>query len=308
MTESQSNCSPANCSLTVDVEEWFHSHNLKPLIREDDWKHCESRVEWSTMRILEILARRNTPATFFVLGWVAERHPGLVRSIAEAGHEVASHGYGHELVYSLGPRRFRADVCRSKQLLEDIVGHKVRGYRAPCFSIVDWALHIIRELEFEYDASLYPVVHHRYGRIDRGHLCDPISEVVDGLYEAQVSTLRIGRAAFPWGGGGYFRLCPFPIWMGGVRRILRSGAPYVFYIHPWEIDTNRPRIPGLRGVAAFRHNVGLAKCEDRLAGLLKSFGWCTLGDLVDQTKICKSGSQHVHKIHPSVIEVPGCAG
>jgi polysaccharide deacetylase family protein (PEP-CTERM system associated) len=268
------------CALTVDVEDWFHSHNLKDLIQTRDWEDCESRVERTTLRILEILGQSGTRGTFFVLGWIAERYPGLVRRIAEGGHEVASHGYWHELVYSLTPDAFRADVKLAKDILEDILGKPVLGYRAPCFSITDWALPILKDLGHQYDSSFFPVAHDRYGRLEGADPERPICEIIEGFHEVAISRLAVAGVGLPWGGGGYFRLCPYPIWLRGIQRILASGSPYVFYIHPWEIDTRRPRIPGLTGLRAFRHDVGLSRCERRLRSLAGALPWCPVTEIV----------------------------
>lgn len=272
-------------ALSIDVEDWFHSENLKGVIGRDTWDMCPLRVERNTMRMLEILAERKVRATLFVLGWVAERCPQIVRAIAAAGHEVASHGYGHELVYSLRSDQFRADITRSKKFLEDLTSKPVRGYRAPCFSITPWALPILQEVGFDYDSSVVPAIaHDRYGRLDGMEAGMPIVSLRDGFYEASISCVRFGRRGLPWGGGGYFRLMPYPLWTYGVRAILRSGSPYIFYIHPWEIDPGQPRPTGLRGSNAFRQHVNLDRCESRFAALVGAFEWMPLGELIDRWK------------------------
>ena len=193
-------------SLSIDVEDWFHADNVRDVLTRETWESCELRVERNTMRILEILQSSNARATFFVLGWVAEKCPQLVRAIAAAGHEVASHGYGHEHVYSLGPDEFRSDVLRSKQYLEDLTGKAVRGYRAPTFSITDWAIPILQEVGFDYDSSVVPsIAHDRYGRLDGMDAGRPIVSLRDGFYEVCISCIRLGKRGIPWGGGGYFR-------------------------------------------------------------------------------------------------------
>lgn len=282
-TDRSDDAGPA--AMSIDVEDWFHVENLKSVISRAAWDRCELRVERNTMRIMEILDARKVSATFFVLGWVAERCPQLVRNIAAAGHEVASHGYGHELVYALQPGEFRADILRSKHHLEDLIGRPVRGYRAPCFSITDWAMPILQDAGFDYDSSVVPAIaHDRYGRLDGIRAGDAITALREGFYEVSVSCIPVGKRGIPWGGGGYFRLVPYWLWRQGVRAILRSGTPYVFYIHPWEIDPGQPRVEGLDAVSRFRHTVNLQRCERRLTALLDDFGWVPLCEVIDGWK------------------------
>jgi polysaccharide deacetylase family protein (PEP-CTERM system associated) len=272
-------------ALSIDVEDWFHTENLKGAITREAWERCELRVERNTMRMIEILDACDARATFFVLGWVAEKCPHLVRTIAAAGHEVASHGYGHELVYSLRPSEFRSDVVRSKCYLEDLTGKRVRGYRAPCFSITEWAIPILQDEGFEYDSSVVPtIVHDRYGRLNGVHAAKPIVVLRNSFYEVCISCVRLGRRGIPWGGGGYFRLVPYRLWLQGVRMILHAGTPYVFYIHPWEIDPGQPEVAGLDAVSRFRQRVNLPRCEERFAALVEAFAWMPLGDLIDGCK------------------------
>jgi polysaccharide deacetylase family protein (PEP-CTERM system associated) len=278
MTAAVSNSLPA--VMSVDVEEWFHTENLKHVIARDSWVRRSSRVERNVDRLLELMAGHgDVRCTWFILGWVAERRPKVVSRIVEAGHEIASHGFGHELLDELSPEAFRGDVERSKALLEDLAGAPVVGYRAPSFSIKDWALPILRELGFVYDSSLFPTVgHNRYGRLPG--VDEPVVEILPGFFEVSVSSLNVARFPVPWGGGGYFRLLPYRIFRAGVRWILHSGRPYVFYIHPWEIDPDQPRPAGLSGLSRFRHYVGLETCERRLSSLLADFTWTTMADLL----------------------------
>ena len=272
-------------ALSIDVEDWFHTENLKGAIAREAWESCELRVVRNTTRMLEILDMRKARATFFVLGWVAEKCPQLVRAIATLGHEVASHGYGHDLIYSLRPSEFRADVLRSKRYLEDLTGKPVRGYRAPSFSITEWAVSILQEVGFEYDSSVVPTVaHDRYGRLNGMEAGKPIVLLGDGFYEVCISCIRLGKRGLPWGGGGYFRLVPYALWSQGVRAILRSGMPYVFYIHPWEIDPDQPRVSGVKATYGFRQRVNLHRCEERFASLVGAFEWMPLCDLIDGWK------------------------
>jgi polysaccharide deacetylase family protein (PEP-CTERM system associated) len=269
-------------AMSVDVEDWFHTENVQSALAREAWDACELRVERNTMRLLEILDAQYARATFFVLGWVAERCPQLVRTISAAGHEIASHGYGHELVYSLQPDAFRADLLRSKRLLEDLTGNRVFGYRAPCFSITEWAVPILEEVGFRYDSSIYPTVaHDRYGRLPGFDSTQPIVPLGDGLYEVRVSCLRLGACPIPWGGGGYFRLVPLPIWLWGVRSILASRLPYVFYLHPWEIDPGQPRVRGMKATHSFRQRVNLQRCEQRFVTLVSAFQCVPICNLLD---------------------------
>jgi polysaccharide deacetylase family protein (PEP-CTERM system associated) len=275
----------SSAAMSVDVEDWFQVENLKPVIARSTWDSRERRVERNTMRILELLGERRTQATFFILGWVAERHPGLIRRIADGGHEIASHGYGHDLLYNLTEAEFRADIERGKKLLEDTTGYQIRGYRAPSFSITDWAVDILQEMGFEYDSSVFPTVaHDRYGRLSGIDAGRPILELTPNFFEVCISCLPLGNRGLPWGGGGYFRMIPYLPWQAGVRRILGTGAPYVFYIHPWEIDPGQPRVEGLSRINRFRHYLNLGRCEDRFRALVSGFQWTTVSSVLDNWK------------------------
>jgi polysaccharide deacetylase family protein (PEP-CTERM system associated) len=290
--------SPQLTAMSIDVEDWFHAENLQGVIGRSRWADCESRVEMNTMKMLEILDENEARATFFVLGWVAERYPQLVQTISQSGHEIASHGYDHQLVYRQKPAEFRADVQRSKALLEDLTGSPVYGYRAPSFSITDWAIDILQDLGFRYDSSLFPTVaHDRYGKLSAADVDAPISLLKANFYEVTISSLRLGNLGLPWGGGGYFRLLPFRLWCGGVRAILNAGRPYVFYIHPWEIDPEQPQLDKLDAISQFRHRVNLHRCEKRFAAFVAAFDWITLWALLCQHK--HSGSSARAKVPPA---------
>jgi polysaccharide deacetylase family protein (PEP-CTERM system associated) len=267
--------------MSIDVEDWFQVENLKSVIPRDSWEGRELRVERNTRHLLELMDEHDVKATFFVLGWVAERCPQLVRAIGDAGHEVASHGYGHELIYALSRDAFRDDVRRSVELLEDIVGQPVRGYRAPNFSITDWAVDLLQEVGLTYDSSSFPTVaHDRYGRLAGMSAGEPVVEIRPGFTEVCVSCLRLGARGLPWGGGGYFRLIPYPVFRRGVEWILGHGGPYVFYMHPWEIDAGQPRVAGLKASYRFRHYNSLDRCEERFQCLLHDFRWMRMRDLL----------------------------
>jgi polysaccharide deacetylase family protein (PEP-CTERM system associated) len=272
--------------LSVDVEDWFHVENLRAAVPRETWGSLQLRVERNVDRMLELMHEAgDARATFFVLGWVAERCPGIVRRIAGAGHEVASHGYGHELLPALSPAALREDVERSKALLEELASAPVRGYRAPSFSITDWALPVLQEAGFLYDSSVFATVAHgRYGRVSGVGAHDPVVELSTGFFEVGISCVTVGRLALPWGGGGYFRLLPYPVFRQGVAHIRRRRRPYVFYIHPWEIDPGQPHVNGIPLSYRFRHYVGLARCESRLKALLAEFRWSTASELIDWTR------------------------
>jgi polysaccharide deacetylase family protein (PEP-CTERM system associated) len=271
--------------MSIDVEDWFQVENLKAVIPRDTWKTRQLRVERNMDRMLAAMAEKGVRSTCFVLGWIADRCPSLVKRIAAEGHEVASHGYNHEMLDTLSQEKFRADVERSKSLLEDLIGKEVIGYRAPAFSIKDWSIPILEDVGFAYDSSAFPTVaHDRYGRLTGMDAGQPLAELRPGFHEVCVSCLRIGSRGLPWGGGGYFRLIPYPIFRRGVQRILRTGQPYVFYIHPWEIDPGQPRVEGVARSYRFRHYVGLESCERRFGLLLGDFRWSTMAELVEAWK------------------------
>lgn len=259
--------------LSFDVEEWFHAHNLRPAVSPSQWDRRESRVVETTTAILDILDRHDTEATFFVLGWVADRHPELVGRIADRGHEVASHGYDHELLYDKTPEEVRQDVERSLRTLEGIVDGPVRGYRAPSFSVVDWALDVLRDLGIEYDSSSYAVAgHDRYGSLSLEADASETFVDVDGLTEVRLAQLSLGPLSIPWSGGGYFRFIPYPVFERGVRRVGRD-RDFVFYLHPWELDSEIPRVDGLPATNRLRHYTNLSKTAGRLDALIEAFDW-----------------------------------
>lgn len=280
-TATASAAVPPTAVMSIDVEDWFQVENLSAAVGRDTWDVRPLRVEQNMDRMLALLAATGVRCTCFVLGWIAERCPSLVRRIAAEGHEIASHGYGHDLLGRLTPDEFRADVTRSKELLEDLTGAEVAGYRAPAFSITDWAIPILQEAGYRYDSSAFPAAHHdRYGRLSGVGADEAVVELSPGFHEICVSCLDVGSSPVPWGGGGYFRLIPYPVFRSGVRRVVRTRPPYVFYIHPWEIDPGQPRIDGVRAGYRFRHYVGLDRCEQRFASLLRDVRWSTMADVL----------------------------
>ena len=266
-----------NNAMSIDVEDWFQVENLRSVYPRSKWDEQELRVRVGTERALQILADGEARATFFVLGWIAERCPDLVRCIHAAGHEIASHGYNHDLVYDLGPDGFREDVTRSKQLLEDITGAEVVGYRAPNFSITRdslWAPEILAELGFLYDSSVYPMLYHdRYGLDDYG--LQPFDWPC-GLREVPMAVARYGKASLPVSGGGYFRLFPYRLTRAGLRRINQQNKRFTFYLHPWELDPDQPRENRVRASHRFRHYVNLSTTAKKLTRLVADFRFDTV--------------------------------
>jgi polysaccharide deacetylase family protein (PEP-CTERM system associated) len=270
-------------AMTVDVEDYFHVSAFDRTVSRDSWASRESRVERNTNLLLERFERAGLTATFFVLGWVAERHKDLVKRIASLGHELASHGYAHRLVYDQTPAEFREDVRRSRQILEDIVGVKVAGYRAPSFSITErslWALDVLIGEGFDYDASIYPIRHDRYGIPAAPRFVHQIQRKQGAIWEVPGSTVQLGQMNLPIGGGGYFRLLPYWWTRNGIRRVnRRESKPAVFYIHPWEIDVDQPRLPA-SWLSRFRHYRNLDRTDSRLQQLLADFQFGPVRDLL----------------------------
>lgn len=255
--------------LTFDVEDWFQVENFKEHISYSSWASQELRVEKNTLELLDLLSDAPTQvkATFFVLGWIAERCPGLIREIHQRGHEVASHGVNHHLCYNLEPEELRRDLVKSKIILEDITGSEVFGYRAPSFSITDDVLKIVGEAGYLYDSSYNSYQGHgRYGALNslKKEKGLPIYSVTSSFYEIPVSNLVIGTKVIPWGGGGYFRLLPSHIYRAGVKHILKKTGCYTFYLHPWEIDPDQPRVTEARSSFRFRHYVNLSTTKIKL--------------------------------------------
>lgn len=280
---------PLRNLLTVDVEDYFHASGLEEGRPRINWRELPGRVEYTTRRLLGILSEAGCRATFFVLGWVAARHPGLVREIHEGGHEVASHGWGHRMVTRDGPAEFRADVERSRKFLEDIVGAPVYGYRAPSFTITPrtaWALRVLEDVGFRYDSSVFPIRRHRYGDpgSPRGiHWILPPGMEGRGLLEVPLTTVRILGRNVPVAGGGYLRA--FPLWFTrwAIRRINDADdIPAVVYLHPWEIDPDQPRLPASPG-NRFRHYLNLHRTESRLRQLLEEFRFEAVVDALETT-------------------------
>ena len=277
-------------ALTVDVEEYFHAHAYEDAIARADWDRLAGRVVPNTHRLLELLRAHRTRATFFVLGWVADRHPDLVRAIAADGHEIASHGYGHELVYRQTAAEFADDVARSLGAIRAALGRDgdALGYRAPGFSLTDgsrWALDVLRAHGVRYDSSVQPIAaaggaRHRGGkRIGLAGIGRFPVRLPQGLWEFPVSTVRLAGRNWPVAGGGWFRLLPLSVTRRAIARINAEGHPAIVYLHPWELDPDEPHVPGCSRLSAFRHRVNLHRTADRLDRLLATGEFGPLRDV-----------------------------
>jgi polysaccharide deacetylase family protein (PEP-CTERM system associated) len=263
-------------AMTIDVEDYFQVSAFAPYIPRESWASRVCRVESNIDRILALLDEKEVKATFFTLGWIAERHAGMVRRIVAGGHELASHGWGHQRVTDQASHEFREDVVRSKALLEDIGGQAVLGYRAPSFSIGRhnlWALDVLEESGYRYSSSIYPIRHDHYGMPEAPRFpYHPRPQ--HGLLVVPITTLQLFQRNFPAGGGGYFRLWPYPVSRWLLQRLNhREGRSAIFYFHPWEIDPGQPRQPGIGMKTRFRHYYNLDRMEGRIRALTRDFQW-----------------------------------
>jgi len=262
--------------FSIDLEYWFCVQNLSGAIPRDEWDRCESRVERNTLLLLELLAHHQVEATFFVLGWVAERHPDLVREVERRGHEIATHGYSHRLLTSLQPEEFRADLGRSLEVLARCSSRPVRGFRAPSFSVTRktwWALDILRANGIQYDSSIFPVgFHPDYGIPDA-----PLNahRLPEGIFELPMSCAEVFGRKVPCSGGGYFRLFPYAVTRALMRRCNQQGRSVIFYLHPWEVDPEQPRVE-LPALKRFRHYNNLDRTAERLERLLGDFQFTSI--------------------------------
>lgn len=276
MTDAPALNAPALNAMSVDVEDWFQVQAFANTIPRADWDTLDRRVEANTDRVLAQFAAADVKATFFTLGWVAERHPALVRRIVAAGHELASHGFGHELVHAIGREKFRADISRAKAVLEDVGGEAVVGYRAPTFSIgprsTPWAHAVLAECGYRYSSSIFPVRHDLYGAPDAPRGAHRPHD--DGVVELPMTTVQVLGRNLPCAGGGWFRLVPYAAFRAGLRRVnqveRRAG---MFYFHPWEVDPQQPRVDAATRLSRFRHYTGIATMAGRVDRLLRDFHW-----------------------------------
>ena len=283
---------PVVNAMSIDVEDYFHVSVFDGIVPRSEWDRMESRVVSNTERLLEIFDEFDVRSTFFVLGWVAERHPDLVKLLARRGHEIASHGYAHRLIYDQTPAAFREDVRRARRLLEDISGQRVIGYRAPSYSITPkslWAIDVLIEEGYEYDSSIFPIRHDRYGIPVSDRKPYLIERRAGSIVEVPGSTTELGPLNLPVAGGGYFRILPYWWTRWGIARVnRRESRAAVFYLHPWEIDPEQPRLSAGR-LGRFRHYRNLHQTESRLRQLLTDFRFDTMQAIVADARTAAPG-------------------
>ncbi len=275
--------SPLRNALSVDVEDWFQVGAFERVINKGDWAGLESRVARNTDAVLDLFARAGVKATFFTLGWVAERAPAQMRRIVAEGHEIASHGWDHDRVFTMDAERFRADLRRARSVIEDAVGVAVTGYRAPSFSIdtrTPWAHRVLAEEGYAYSSSVAPVRHDHYGWPESPRFAwRPVAD--SGLIELPVTTARVGGRTLAAGGGGFFRLLPYRFSRWAIKQVHReAGRPAVFYFHPWEIDPAQPRVAAAPLRSKLRHYSRLDAMEGKLERLLGDFRWGRVDEVV----------------------------
>ena len=270
-------------AISIDLEDWFCVHNLSNAIRREDWDKCELRVRESTRRLIELFDRYKTRSTFFVLGWVAERIPELIKELDDRGHEIAVHGYNHLLLTEISPEQFDEDLARGLEAIEK-AGVKTRplGFRAPSFTMVkatkEWALPILEKHQFKYDSSVFPIgFHPDYGMVDA-----PLSpyKITPTLHEFPMSCLEMFGRRFPFSGGGYFRLFPYAYTKFCMQKVNAQGRPAVFYLHPWELDPGQPKVKNLSVSQRFRHYRNIDQTEKRLERLLNDFEFTTIREVL----------------------------
>lgn len=275
-------------AITVDVEDWFHVSVLRHIIPFEAWDRQESRIKPNLTRIIRLFEEYGVKATFFVLGWLAEKYPEIVEVIVSHGHEIGSHGYAHRVIYEHSPDEFKRDLDKSITLLEKIGGHEIKYYRAPSYSITRdslWAFEILMERGIEYDSSVFPIKHDLYG-IKEVPRFPFFIEFANGkkLVELPPSTLKVAGENIPISGGGYLRLFPFWFIQNGLKKINEDGKPVIFYFHPWELDPGQPKLQ-MSPIARFRHYSNLESTEKRIRHLLESFLFSSIGDVIKNTAI-----------------------
>lgn len=268
---------PPSILITVDLEDWFQVENLKPGISHSEWSQKDWRLVRNTHRLLDLFDRFGVKATFFILGWNAEKAPTLIKEIHRRGHEIASHGYDHRLSQELTEKEFRKDFLLNKAILEDITAQPVLGYRAPSFSISDSVIKILEEAGFLYDSSYNSFsLNKRHGSLDLPEIDSDggAFQLPDNLWELPVSNFQLGRLPLPWGGGAYFRLIPWFVFRRGIKKILAQQGAYIFYLHPWEIDPQQPGVRNLPLCNKLRHYYGLRNCYHKLERFLETYSTC----------------------------------
>lgn len=288
-------------ALTIDLEDYYHVSAFRHSVSQEQWNSRESRVERNTDLLLEWFDEAGLKATFFTLGWVAEHNPSVIRRVVEQGHEIACHSLRHRIVYEMTPQEFREDTRQAKTLLEDVSGQAVRGYRAPSFSITadsQWAFEILAELGFTYDSSIFPVKHVDYGMPNAPRFPFRVDTNFGPIVEFPLPTLSLGSARSPLGGGAYLRLLPYRYTRWGIRYINRhEKQPVCIYLHPWEIDTEQPRMDG--GLTArARHYLGLRGTGAKLRRLLNELEFCPLGVLIDQLGLAEPALSRLPQASP----------
>lgn len=280
--------------MTVDVEDYFQVSAFEPYISREAWKRTPTRVEANVDNILEMFEQKKAKGTFFTLGWIAERHPQMVRRIAAEGHEVASHGWSHVRVTQQNRQQFREDVVRTKGNLESLIGKEILGYRAASYSIGQgnlWALEVLNETGHRYSSSIFPIKHDLYGMPESPRFAFRPHE--DEFTEFPLTTFQLGGKNLPCAGGGWFRLFPYSGMRWAMRRVnRRDRQPVIFYFHPWEIDPQQPRISGLDAKTRFRHYLNLCRTQGRLQRLLDDFRWARMMDLLDTMEPISSGKKN----------------
>jgi polysaccharide deacetylase family protein (PEP-CTERM system associated) len=292
-------------AFSVDVEDYFQVAALAPAIAVESWPTRELRVEANTEVILKLCAEKNIRGTFFILGWVAEKSPQLVKRIAAAGHEIACHGYSHQLIYRQTQEVFRQETFRAKGFLEDTIGNAVTGYRAASFSITRdslWALDTLIDAGFEYDSSVFPIHHDRYGIPGAspapGRIVAPSKRT---LVEFPMSAAKFFGVQVPVSGGGYFRILPYWVTRAGLKQINeQAGRPFTFYLHPWEVDPGQPRVKNISAFSRFRHYTNLHKCEPRLRRVLSDFSFGTMREVLEGKGLLATGSSASKSAAPVV--------
>jgi polysaccharide deacetylase family protein (PEP-CTERM system associated) len=283
-------------ALTFDIEEYFHAEVFAHTLRPEEWPGLASRVVDTTERLLDILDYANARATFFVLGWIAERYPALVQDIAARGHEIACHGYGHQMINRQSRLEFAKDLQRAKTAIEDAAGTAVIGYRAPTFSVVRdtlWSLEVLRESGFLYDSSIFPIVHDRYGIPDAPRFPHrvPITNG-HGIAEFPLSTISVLGRRLPVAGGGYFRLLPYRVTRWAIQHInAREHQPAIVYLHPWELDVHQPRVR-VGWLSRLRHSVNIHSTEGKLRRLLADFRFAPVRDILVRRGVLTQGEAH----------------
>lgn len=274
--------------LTIDVEDWFQVENLNEAVRFEDWEKYEIRVVDNINKLLALFRKSSVKCTFFVLGWIAEKLPGIIREIHKNGHEIANHGYFHKLIFTQSHEEFEYDIAKSKAILEDIIGEEVIGYRAPSFSITDWAVGLLKKNGFIYDSSYCPTfLHNRYGKINikRNSISKNTNKIFrfpNGLIEVPLPTIKFMNISVPWGGGAYFRLMPYKIFRIGIKRVLNQKGVYTFYFHPWEIDYKQPRVKNIKLNYKIRHYRGLKNAYHKLEKLFKEFSFTSIKSYLER--------------------------